>query len=133
MPLGLVKYGFSRRYRARRDIPAPRELKGSYDIVIIGAGGHGLSAAYHLAKYHGITNVAVLDKGYLGGGNTARNTAVIRSNYISPEAVAFYKASLTLFENLANDEVLNHASFKRREDVLLPGANVRVFGSIKLN
>ena len=103
MPFGLLKYGFTSKYPARRDIPAPRELKKSYDIVIIGAGGHGLAAAYHLAKYHGITDIVVLDKGYLGGGNTGRNTAVIRSNYISPEAVAFYKASLILFENLANE------------------------------
>ncbi len=103
MPLALLKYGFSSKYPARRDIPPPKELKKSYDVVIIGAGGHGLAAAYYLAKYHGITNVAVLEKGYLGGGNTARNTAVIRSNYISPEAVAFYKASLTMFGDLATE------------------------------
>lgn len=103
MPWGLLKYGFSSKYPARLDIPAPKALKDSYDVVIIGGGGHGLCTAYHLAKYHGITNVAVLDKGYVGGGNTARNTAVIRSNYISPEAVRFYKASVDLFKNLSNE------------------------------
>ena len=91
MPLGLLKYGLRRSYPVSRDIPAARELKPAYDVVIIGAGGHGLSTAYHLARHHGITNVCVLDKGYLGGGNTARNTAVIRSNYITPESVRFYK------------------------------------------
>ena len=57
-------------------------------MVIIGAGGHGLAAAYYLAKDHGITDVAVLDKGYLGGGNTGRNTAIIRANYLTAEGVA---------------------------------------------
>lgn len=56
------------------------ELKPSYDVVIIGAGGHGLATAYYLAKEHGIKNIAVLEKGYLGGGNTARNTTIVRSN-----------------------------------------------------
>lgn len=103
MPLALLKYGVSRRYPARRDIPPPKELKASYDVVIIGAGGHGLATAYYLAKDHGITNVAVLDKGYLGGGNTARTTAVIRSNYISPESVRFYKEGVDLFKSLSNE------------------------------
>ncbi|MFQ6022914.1 MAG: FAD-dependent oxidoreductase [Acidiferrobacterales bacterium] len=102
MPFGLLKYGLSREYPARRDIPPPKDLKQSYDVIIIGAGGHGLAAAYHLAKDHGITNVAVLDKGYLGGGNTARNTTVIRANYITPESVRFYKESLDLFRNLSS-------------------------------
>ncbi len=103
MPWGLLKYGLSRNYPARRDIPAPRPLKKSYAIVIIGGGGHGLATAYHLARYHGITNVAVLEKGYLGGGNTGRNTTVIRSNYISPDSVAFYQASVNMFKNLSNE------------------------------
>ena len=103
MPWGLLKYGVASKYPARRDIPAHCNLKKSYDIVIIGGGGHGLSTAYYLARYHGITNVAVLERGYIGCGNTARNTAVIRSNYISPEAVEFYKASVDLFKNLSNE------------------------------
>ena len=65
-------------------------LKSNYDVVIIGAGGHGLASAYYLARDHGITNIAVLEKGYIGGGNTGRNTTIIRSNYLTPEGVAFY-------------------------------------------
>ncbi|MFQ6017245.1 MAG: FAD-dependent oxidoreductase, partial [Kiloniellaceae bacterium] len=103
MPWGLLKYGLSREYPARRDLPAPKDLKPSYDVVIIGGGGHGLAIAYHLAKDWGIRDVCVLEKGYLGGGNTARNTAVIRSNYITPESVRFYKEGVDLFKNLAND------------------------------
>src|SRR5262244_1601637 len=76
------------------------DLKPSYDAVIIGAGVHGLAIAYYLAK-RGITSVAVLDKGYLGGGASGRNTAIIRSNYRTPEGVAFYDESVKLYENLA--------------------------------
>src|SRR5579864_6452244 len=76
------------------------DLKPAYDVVIIGAGVHGLAIAYYLAK-RGITNVAVLDKGYLGGGASGRNTAIIRSNYRTPEGVAFYDESVKLYERLA--------------------------------
>src|SRR5436853_2572840 len=76
------------------------DLKSSYDVVIIGAGVHGLAIAYYLGK-RGITNVAVLDKGYLGGGASGRNTAIIRSNYRTPQGVAFYDESVTLYERLA--------------------------------
>jgi len=69
--------------------------------VIIGAGVHGLATAYYLAANHGITNVAVLDRGYLGGGGSGRNTAIIRSNYLTPEGVRFYDRSMKLYENLA--------------------------------
>jgi len=128
MPWGLLKYGFASKYPARRDIPAPKELNKSYDVVIIGAGGHGLSTAYHLARYHGITNVAVLEKGYVGGGNTARNTAVIRSNYISPESVAFYKASVDLFKNLSNELGYNQLYSQRGQLTLAHSdASVRTF------
>ncbi len=78
------------------------DLKPSYDVVIIGAGVHGLAIAYYLGK-RGITNVAVLDKGYLGGGASGRNTAIIRSNYRTPEGVAFYNESVKLYENLAQE------------------------------
>jgi sarcosine oxidase subunit beta len=80
--------------------------KPEYDVVIVGAGGHGLAAAYYLAKEHGITNVAVLDKGWLGGGNTGRNTTVIRSNYLFDESAALYDHSLKLWENLS--QALNY-------------------------
>ncbi len=76
------------------------DLKPSYDVVIVGGGVHGLAIAYYLAK-RGVTNVAVLDKGYLGGGASGRNTAIIRSNYRTPQGVAFYDESVKLYETLA--------------------------------
>src|SRR5262249_5872007 len=77
------------------------DLKASYD-VIIGGGVHGLAIAYYLCKL-GITSVAVLDKGYLGGGASGRNTAIIRSNYRTPQGVAFYNESVKLYEDLAGE------------------------------
>ena len=103
MPLRLLKYGFSRKHPGKHHFTPATELKKHYDVVIIGAGGHGVATAYYLAKYHGITNVAILDKSYLGGGNTARNTAVIRSNYLTEEGVTFYRESVKLFEGLSNE------------------------------
>jgi sarcosine oxidase subunit beta len=103
MPFGLLKYGLSRGHPAPRALPRRPELEPRYDVVIIGGGGHGLACAYYLAKDHGITNVAVLEKGYLGGGNTARNTAIIRSNYLTPEGVRFYDESVRLYQNLSQE------------------------------
>ena len=80
--------------------PAP---KASYDVVIVGAGGHGLATAYYLAKEHGIRNVAVLEKGWLGGGNTGRNTTIIRSNYLWDESAAIYDHALKLWEGLSQE------------------------------
>ena len=79
------------------------ELKKSYDVVIIGAGGHGLATAYYLAKKHGVRDIAVLEKGFIGGGNTGRNTQVTRSNYFWPQSAAFFDHSLKLYENLSRD------------------------------
>lgn len=79
------------------------EPKRRYDAVIIGGGGHGLSAAYHLAKDHGVTNVLVIEKAWLGGGNTGRNTTIIRSNYFNRESQDIYDASLKLYEGLSHE------------------------------
>ena len=107
MPLRLLRFALSSRYPEPRMFRAPERLKASYDVVIIGAGGHGLAAAYYLAKDHGITDVAVLEKGYIGGGNTGRNTTIIRSNYLTPEGVAFYDESVRLWQDLSCDFDLN--------------------------
>jgi len=83
--------GWERAWRS----PAPSP---ACDVIIIGVGGHGLATAYYLAKNHGITNVAVLEKGWLGGGNTGRNTTIIRSNYLQDESAAIFELSRTLYE-----------------------------------
>ena len=79
------------------------EPRSSYEVVIVGAGGHGLATAYYLAKNHGITDVCIVEKGWLGGGNMARNTTVIRSNYLWDESAAIYEHSLKLWEGLEEE------------------------------
>ncbi len=79
------------------------EPKPSYEVVIVGGGGHGLATAYYLAKNHGITDVCVVEKGWLAGGNMARNTTIIRSNYLWDESVAIYEHSLKLWEGLEEE------------------------------
>lgn len=79
------------------------EPKSSYDVVIVGGGGHGLATAYYLAKLHGIRNVAVIERGWLGGGNTGRNTTIVRSNYLWDESAALYEHALKLWEGLSQD------------------------------
>jgi len=88
--------GWERAWRSPE--PKPR-----YEVVIIGAGGHGLATAYYLAKRHGVTNVAVLEKGWLGGGNTGRNTTIIRSNYLRPPSTAIYELARSLYEDLSQE------------------------------
>lgn len=79
------------------------DMKSSYDVVIIGGGLHGLATAYYLAKNHGITDIAVIEKGYIGSGGSGRNTSILRSNYLTPEGVRFYDRSLQLYEDLSGE------------------------------
>ena len=88
--------GWQRHWRA----PEPRR---EYEVVVVGAGGHGLATAYYLARVHGIRDVAVVERGWLGGGNTARNTTIVRSNYLWDEATHLYEKSMQLWEGLAQD------------------------------
>jgi sarcosine oxidase subunit beta len=92
--------GYHRDWQQAWRSPDP---KPEYDAIIVGGGGHGLATAYYLAKEHGITNVAVLEKGWLGGGNTGRNTTIIRSNYLWDESAGLYDKSLQLYEGLSQD------------------------------
>lgn len=95
------------------------EPKSGYDVIIIGAGGHGLATAYYLAKNHGISNIAVLEKGWLGGGNTGRNTTIVRSSYLRAEAAQLYEHGLKLWEGLSQD--LNYNVMFSQRDVLSLG------------
>jgi heterotetrameric sarcosine oxidase beta subunit len=104
--------GHKRWTPAWRDA-APRE---SYDVLIIGGGGHGLATAYYLAKEHGITNVAVLEKSWIGSGNAGRNTTIIRSNYLLPANILFYEWSMKLWEGLEQD--LNYNTMVSQRGVL---------------
>ncbi|MFT5720780.1 MAG: sarcosine oxidase subunit beta [Motiliproteus sp.] len=99
---GLFKHALSHHENWQRVWRNPKPKK-KYDVIIVGGGGHGLATAYYLAKVHGITNIAVLEKGYLGGGNTARNTTIVRSNYLWDEAAHLYEHAMKLWEGLSQD------------------------------
>ncbi len=90
----------NRNWRAAWRSPEPKK---SYDAIVVGGGGHGLATAYYLAREHGISNVAVLEKGWIGGGNTGRNTTIVRSNYLWTEAALLYEKSMKLWEGLSQD------------------------------
>jgi len=105
------------------------EPKAEYDIVIVGAGGHGLGAAYYLAKEHGLNRVAVIDKGWLGGGNTGRNTTIIRSNYLYDESARLYDHAVKLWEGLAQE--LNYNVMFSQRGVMMLAHNVHDVQSFK--
>ena len=98
------------------------EPRSEYDVIIVGAGGHGLATAYYLAKEHGITNVAVLEKGWLGGGNTGRNTTIIRSNYLYDESAGIYDHAVKLWDGLSQD--LNYNVMYSARGVMMLAHNV---------
>ncbi len=98
------------------------EPKKSYDVIIVGAGGHGLATAYYLAKEHGVTNVAVIEKGWLGGGNTGRNTTIIRSNYLYDESAGIYDHAVKLWDGLSQD--LNYNVMYSARGVMMLAHNV---------
>lgn len=118
--------GYSALSLARQGLTGPawdraweqRDLAATYDVVIIGGGIHGLATAYYLATHHGVKNVAVLDKGYMGGGGSGRNTAIARSNYLTPDGVVFYERSLELYRNLSSELNFN-IMFSRRGHLTL--------------
>jgi sarcosine oxidase subunit beta len=98
------------------------EPKAEYDVVIVGAGGHGLATAYYLAAEHGITNIAVVEKGWLGGGNTGRNTTIIRSNYLYDESAGIYDHAVKLWENLSQE--LNYNVMYSPRGVMMLAHNI---------
>ena len=106
-------------WEAQWSSPEPRS---EYDVIIVGAGGHGLATAYYLAKEHGITNVAVIERGWLGGGNTGRNTTIIRSNYLYDESAGIYDHAVKLWDGLSQD--LNYNVMYSARGVMMLAHNV---------
>jgi len=117
----LLRHAASGHVRWQRQWRSP-EPQASYDVVIVGAGGHGLATAYYLAKEHGISSIAVLEKGWLGSGNTGRNTTIIRSNYLWEESEALYEHALKLWETLSHE--LNYNVMYSPRGVLMLAHNL---------
>lgn len=121
----LIKNAFN-NHRAWQPAWRAHEIREQYDVVIIGGGGHGLATAYYLAKNHGINNVAIIEKGWLGGGNTGRNTAIIRSNYLRDDSIKFFDKSVQLFESLSRELNYNIMFSQRSQvDVLMTTSSMR--------
>ena len=112
--------GWERHWRS----PTPKK---KYDAIIVGAGGHGLATAWHLGKHYGITNVAIIEKGWLGGGNTGRNTTIIRSNYLQDPSAAIYEKSRSLYETMSQDLNYN-VMFSPRGVIMLAQTHHEVRG-----
>ena len=100
MSIKLIRQGLNSKHPPP-PMWTPKEMKSSYDVVIIGGGAHGLACAYYLAKDYGITDVAIIEKRYIGSGGSGRNTTIIRSNYLTPEGVNFYNESVRLYEQMS--------------------------------
>ncbi|MFN7320191.1 MAG: sarcosine oxidase subunit beta family protein [Methylobacterium sp.] len=116
---------FMQGLKGNRDWPAQwrmPEPKASYDAIIVGAGGHGLATAYYMAKEHGLRNIAVLEKGWLGGGNTGRNTTIVRSNYLWEESEGIYEHAMKLWEGLSHE--LNYNVMYSPRGVMMLAHNI---------
>ncbi|MFM8750144.1 sarcosine oxidase subunit beta family protein [Rhabdaerophilum sp.] len=116
---------FLQGLKGNRDWPAQwrmPEPKASYDAIIVGAGGHGLATAYYMAKEHGLRNIAVLEKGWLGGGNTGRNTTIVRSNYLWEESEGIYEHAMKLWEGLSHE--LNYNVMYSPRGVMMLAHNI---------
>ena len=126
--LNLLRHAMSGHKKWTEQWP-DSQPKNEYDVIIVGAGGHGLGAAYYLATQHGITNIAVIDKGWLGGGNTGRNTTIIRSNYLYDESARLFDHAVDLWQDLSQE--LNYNIMYSNRGVLMLAHNVHDVQSFK--